>query len=81
MMIWSAATNLSATDVLIFVSECRSAGLADAADQTLTSAGRRDAEAVLNIVTVFHRKQQYEDADRLLAAATRPCLPPITRSA
>ncbi|MFD4590780.1 helix-turn-helix domain-containing protein [Streptomyces rubiginosohelvolus] len=69
IMMWSAATTLSARDVQIFVAQCRAAGLGKAADQVITNAARRDAQAVLNIASALHTSEQYADVGLLLAAA------------
>ncbi|CAM5591123.1 hypothetical protein SBADM41S_11759 [Streptomyces badius] len=71
IMMWSAATTLSARDVQIFVAQCRAAGLGKAADQVITNAARRDAQAVLNIASALHTSEQYADAGLLLAAAAQ----------
>ncbi|MYX76270.1 hypothetical protein GT016_27745 [Streptomyces sp. SID3915] len=72
LMLWSAATTLSASRIQFFVASCRSAGLDEAADQVITNAARRDAQAVLSIAAAFHHEQQHEDAGRLLALAAQP---------
>lgn len=72
IMLWSAATTLSADGIQLFVAGCRSAGLDEAADQVITNASRRDAQAVLNIAAAFYHEKQHEDVGRLLTAATRP---------
>ncbi|MFI0009982.1 helix-turn-helix domain-containing protein [Streptomyces globisporus] len=71
VMMWSAATTLSARDVQIFVAQCRTAGLEKAADQVITNAARRDAQAVLNIASALHNSEQYADVGLLLAAAAQ----------
>ncbi|MFI0873980.1 helix-turn-helix domain-containing protein [Streptomyces parvus] len=71
IMMWSAATTLSARDVQIFVAQCRAAGLGKAADQVITNAARRDTQAVLNIASALHTSEQYADAGLLLAAAAQ----------
>ncbi|MFI9059058.1 helix-turn-helix domain-containing protein [Streptomyces anulatus] len=71
IMMWSAATTLSARDVQIFVAQCRAVGLEDAADQVITNAARRDAQAVLNIASALHNSEQYADAGLLLTAAAQ----------
>jgi hypothetical protein len=71
IMMWSAATTLSARDVQIFVAQCRAVGLEEAADQVITNAARRDAQAVLNIASALHTSEQYADAGLLLAAAAQ----------
>ncbi|MFJ3576982.1 helix-turn-helix domain-containing protein [Streptomyces rubiginosohelvolus] len=71
IMMWSAATTLSARDVQIFVAQCRAAGLGKAADQVITNAARRDAQAVLSIASALHTSEQYADAGLLLAAAAQ----------
>lgn len=70
MMLWSAATTLPSTDVPIVVSACRSAGLNEEANTVLTSAGKRDAQAVINIASAFHDRQLYADAGLILTTAT-----------
>ncbi len=70
-MMWSAATTLSARDVQIFVAQCRTAGLEKAADQVITNAARRDAQAVVNIASALHNSEQYADVGLLLAAAAQ----------
>ncbi|MFD7222435.1 hypothetical protein ACFV9P_15600 [Streptomyces sp. NPDC059892] len=69
IVLWSAATTLPAHDVPIVVIACRSAGLNDEADAVLTNAGRRDAQAVINIASAFHDRRLYEDAGLVLASA------------
>ncbi|SCE32293.1 hypothetical protein GA0115249_117734 [Streptomyces sp. PpalLS-921] len=71
LMLWSAATTLSASNIQVFVASCRSAGLDDAADQVITNAARRDAQAVLSIAAAFHHEQQHEEAGRLIALAAQ----------
>ncbi|MET8705697.1 helix-turn-helix domain-containing protein [Streptomyces californicus] len=71
IMMWSAATTLSARDVQIFVAQCRTAGLEKAADQVITNAARRDAQAVVNIASALHNSEQYADVGLLLAAAAQ----------
>ncbi|MEU3434507.1 helix-turn-helix transcriptional regulator [Streptomyces sp. NPDC006863] len=71
VMMWSAATTLSARDVQIFVAQCRAAGLGKAADQVITNAARRDAQAVLNIASALHISEQYADVGLLLAASAQ----------
>ncbi|MFI5655041.1 helix-turn-helix domain-containing protein [Streptomyces anulatus] len=71
IMMWSAATTLSARDVQIFVAQCRAVGLEEAADQVITNAARRDAQAVLNIASALHNSEQYTDAGLLLTAAAQ----------
>jgi transcriptional regulator with XRE-family HTH domain len=71
IMMWSAATTLSARNVQVFVAQCRAVGLGEAADQVITNAARRDARAVLNIASALHSSEQYADAGLLLAAAAQ----------
>ncbi|MFD3912852.1 hypothetical protein [Streptomyces sp. NPDC058603] len=71
IVLWSAATTLPAHDVPNVVLACRSAGLNDEADAVLTNAGRRDAQAVINIASAFHDRRLYEDAGLVLASAAR----------
>ncbi|WP_371623654.1 helix-turn-helix domain-containing protein [Streptomyces sp. NBC_01116] len=71
IMMWSAATTLPARDVQIFVARCRAVGLEEAADQVITNAARRDAQAVLNIASALHDSEQYADVGLLLAAAAQ----------
>ncbi|MFE9699695.1 helix-turn-helix domain-containing protein [Streptomyces sp. NPDC006270] len=71
IMMWSAATTLSARDVQIFVAQCRAVGLEDAADQVITNAARRDTQAVLHIASALHSSEQYADAGLLLTAAAQ----------
>lgn len=71
IMLWSAATTLPARDVPNVVVACRSAGLDDEANTVLASAGRRDAQAVLNITSAFHDRRLYEDAGLVLTAAAQ----------
>ncbi|MFJ1788892.1 helix-turn-helix domain-containing protein [Streptomyces anulatus] len=71
IMMWSAATTLSARDVQIFVAQCRAVGLEEAADQVITNAARRDAQAVLSIASALHNSEQYADAGLLLTAAAQ----------
>ncbi|MFJ9139571.1 MULTISPECIES: helix-turn-helix domain-containing protein [Streptomyces] len=71
IMMWSAATTLSARDVQIFVAQCRAVGLEKAADQVITNAARRNAQAVLHIASALHDSEQYADAGLLLAAAAQ----------
>ncbi|WDG31058.1 helix-turn-helix transcriptional regulator [Streptomyces sp. CA-278952] len=71
IMMWSAATTLSARDVQIFVAHCRAVGMEEAADQVITNVARRDAQAVLNIASALHDSEQYADAGLLLAAAAQ----------
>ncbi|MFG3405997.1 helix-turn-helix domain-containing protein [Streptomyces sp. NPDC048142] len=71
IMMWSAATTLSARGVQAFVAQCRAVGLEEAADQVITNAARRDAQAVLNIASALHNSEQYADAGLLLAAAAQ----------
>ncbi|MFE2639969.1 hypothetical protein ACFXKF_35320 [Streptomyces scopuliridis] len=71
IMLWSAATTLPAHDVPNVVIACRSAGLNDEADAVLTNAGRRDAQAVINIASAFHERRLYEDAGLVLASAAQ----------
>ncbi|MFJ6613501.1 helix-turn-helix domain-containing protein [Streptomyces sp. NPDC091289] len=71
IMMWSAATTLSARNVQVFVAQCRAVGLEEAADQVITNAARRDAQAVLNIASALHNSEQYADVGLLLAAAAQ----------
>ncbi|WP_228182669.1 helix-turn-helix domain-containing protein [Streptomyces anulatus] len=71
IMMWSAATTLSARNVQIFVAQCRAVGLEEAADQVITNAARRDTQAVLNIASALHDSEQYIDAGLLLSAAAQ----------
>ncbi|MEU0978269.1 helix-turn-helix transcriptional regulator [Streptomyces griseus] len=71
IMLWSAAITLSARDVQMFVAQCRAAGMEEAADQVITNAARRDAQAVLNIASALHSGEQYADVGLLLAAAAQ----------
>ncbi|MFH9265206.1 helix-turn-helix domain-containing protein [Streptomyces sp. NPDC017546] len=71
IMMWSAATTLSARDVQIFVAQCRAVGLKEAADQVITNAARRETQAVLTIASALHSSEQYADAGLLLAAAAQ----------
>ncbi|WP_069753844.1 helix-turn-helix transcriptional regulator [Streptomyces sp. EN16] len=49
----------------------RAVGLEEAADQVITNAARRDAQAVLNIASALHNSEQYTDAGLLLTAAAQ----------
>ncbi|MEU3185864.1 hypothetical protein ABZ707_16920 [Streptomyces sp. NPDC006923] len=69
IVLWSAATTLPSRDLPAVVTACRTAGLNEEADTVLASAGRRDAQAVLNIASVFHHRHLYEDAGLILTAA------------
>ncbi|MCX5397275.1 hypothetical protein [Streptomyces sp. NBC_00102] len=80
IMMWSAATNLTAHDVQVFVAGCRAAGLEEAANQVLTTAARRDAQAVISIAAALHEQKQYDDAGRLLTAASQAREETFTRS-
>ncbi|MFD7230556.1 hypothetical protein [Streptomyces sp. NPDC059881] len=72
MILWAAGTTLPALDVQIAVAACRAAGMHEAADAVLTSAGERDAQAVLNIAAALHNAHQYADAAVMLNAAAQP---------
>ncbi|MGW1077796.1 hypothetical protein ACWD4A_34375, partial [Streptomyces sp. NPDC002537] len=62
---------LSVQELPTAVAACRSAGLADAADAMLNSAGQRDIKSVLHLASTLNLDRRHMDADVLLRAAMR----------
>ncbi|GHG58153.1 hypothetical protein [Streptomyces griseocarneus] len=53
------------------ISDCRAAGLDDAAETMLSSAGQRDINAVLYLATTFNNEHRHDDVGALLRSASR----------
>ncbi len=67
----NAGRSLPVRDIPNAVTACRSAGLNDAADTMLNSAGQRDIRAVLSLASTLNHQRRHTDADVLLRAAVR----------
>ncbi|MFD9290578.1 hypothetical protein ACFWBV_20285 [Streptomyces sp. NPDC060030] len=69
-LLWQAGTSYSATEIVLAVGSCRTAGLHDAAEEILINAAERtDRQAVLMIAAALNEAGRHDDVTFMLTAA------------